>query len=403
MSDDRRLAHRRRLAVATYVATLVFWAVASLLERLNPPTGQALTESLSVAVGLFGFATVGAMIAVRRPEHRVGWLFLGIGLLAFSGSAAMRYAEYGLITRPGSVPFAHVAAWYQSWFWFALFAAIALAILHFPDGRPPSPRWRVVTWSMVGVLSVFVVVVAIAPEFVIGQNEWGLRADNPYGMGAGLLIERVEPALVTVMGPAFLAAFASIILRYRRARGRERDQLRWVTFGAVVFLAGLWLVDETALPPLIADVLSSMLFLAIPVTAGMAIVRHRLFDIDRVISRTVAYALLTAFLAGVYVAGVVGLGGLLSSLGIGGGDLVVAASTLAVAALFQPVRRQVQVVVDRRFNRQRYDSEQVVGAFVQRLRDEVEIEALTADVRDVLTAAVHPSFVALWIPPEQAR
>jgi hypothetical protein len=271
--DDRVLTRRRRLAVATYVCTLGFGVAAFALERLNPPVGQPLTESVGLALAFVAFATVGMVVGAQRPDHRMGWLFLCIGLLAFSGWAAIHYALYGLITAPGAVPLAHLAGWYQGWSWFALLAGIGLAILHFPDGRLPSPRWRPVTWIIAGGAVVLAANVALAREFVIGQTGWGLRAPNPYGVEAEVVSATVEGVVLAVVGPALVVACASVLVRYRRARGRERDQLRWVAYGTVVTVVGFAVLEHARLPPVIYETLGAVPFVAIPVTPGGAVGR----------------------------------------------------------------------------------------------------------------------------------
>jgi hypothetical protein len=362
---------------------------------------ESLGDTVALLLAFSAFMVVGVLIVAHRPGNAVGWIFSAIALLAITGALAEEWAAYAAVTRPGSLPGAVAAAWWASWTWYpTLSLVLAFTPLLFPTGRLLSPRWRLVAWPAAAVTSGVTGLAALQPTLDLGRT--GRLAANPIGVAA---VENPEHSgvggvLFTMLGLLVLAAFASMVDRFRRARGDERQQLKWITFAAA-------LLPLTFLDSLLPDPVSNFFFAVVvaclPVGAGVAILRYRLYDIDRLINRTLVYGLLTALLAGVY-AGLVLLGGELSR-GIGGRtpNWAVAASTLAVAALFQPARRRIQQAVDRRFNRRRYDAALTVEGFAARLRDHVDLDSLSAELLAAVEQTVQPTRTSLWLRPAAPR
>jgi hypothetical protein len=344
---------------------------------------QYYYEDAAVAVA---FAVLGAVVAAHRSANPIGWLFLAIGLSGALGVVSNEYVNYALVVDPGALPGGPIAAWLSAWTWWPAYGLVPLVLLVFPDGRLPSPRWRWAAWLAGG--GVAVMTLGIAASTLGDPVRFALSEEEPGGLPGLVLAVSVSAAIVS-----FLAALVSLALRWRRAWGNEREQLKWVAFAA-----GLALVANIVLQIVQLPGLGLVGVVLVPVGAAVAILRHRLYDINRIISRTLAYGLLTALLGLVYIAGVFALGRLLSP----GGEpsaFAVAASTLAVAALFQPARRRLQAAVDRRFNRARYDAVRTVEAFRARLRDEIDLDTLTAELLAVADQTMQPIQVSLWLRP----
>jgi hypothetical protein len=339
------------------------------------------------------FPVVGALIASRRPDNVIGWIFSGTGLVVAAILFAGTYGVYGVETNPGSLPASDLAIWFDSWAWIPVFSTIAtFLLLLFPDGRLPSQRWRPLAWLTGAGIVLAAVSFALHPEPV---TESGVV--NPVGL------EGAETALVVVGltgGAAVMVGMVggvfALFRRLRGSRGEERQQLKWFTYAAAVFallVLGSINVESNVLLG-IAQAIAIGPGLALAV--GIAVLRYRLYDIDVVINRTLVYGSLTALLAGTYF-GLV----LLFQLALGplteGNELAVAVSTLAVAALVRPVRRRIQELVDRRFYRRRYDAERTLTGFAMRLREEVDLGALRAELTGVVAEAMQPAHVSLWL------
>jgi hypothetical protein len=270
-------------------------------------------------------------------------------------------------------------------------------VLLFPTGRLLSPRWRPVAWALGLVLGLYL----IARLFTPGPVGSGLP-DNPLGIEpAQGLLQLIQTMAGVAVPFLVLAVLASVVLRFRRSQGEERQQLKWFTFvvaADVVLIPGLGALTEQFAPVLGELLVFPASISLIPIAIGVAVLKYRLYDIDRVINRTLVYGLLTVLLGAVYLAGVFGLGQLLNPVS-GESALAVAASTLAVAALFQPARRRVQAVVDRRFNRRRYDAARTVEGFSGRLRDEIDLDTLSVELLAVVEQTMQPAAVSLWLRP----
>jgi hypothetical protein len=371
-------------SLAGACVALVLGSLALLLAVSH--TGEVSQYYYEDAAVALAFALLGAVVAAHRPENPIGWLFLAIGLSGAVGVVSNEYVHYTLATAPGALPGGPVVAWLSLWTWWPAYGLVPLVLLVFPDGRLPSPRWRWAAW-LAGA-GVMLLTLGIAATTLGDPVRFALSEEEPGGLAGLVLAVSVGAAAVS-----FLAGLASLALRWRRAWGNEREQLKWVAFAA-----GLALVANIVLQILQLPGLGLAGVVLVPVGAAVAILRYRLYDIDRLISRTVAYGLLTALLGLVYVAGVFVFGRLLNP---GGEDstLAVAASTLAVAGLFQPARHRIQTVVDRRFNRRKYDAAKTVEDFSARLRNEIDLDTLSAELLAVVNQTMQPTGVSLWLRP----
>jgi hypothetical protein len=336
------------------------------------------------------YLVVGCLILARRPGNTIGWIFTTVGLLTMIAGLTEAYARYAN-AHPGSLPGSLVAIWIQNWIWSpTILLALVFPLLLFPTGRSLSPRWRPVTWLAVGLTAAYAVLGALSPTLQLLN---GRTVANPIGVttinvDAGPLGAVLNGLLLVV----FFASISSLIVRFRRSQGVERQQLKWFTYaGTLVLLAPLT-------NSLLGNI-SYVLVIALPVAVGIAILRYRLYDIDRLINRTLVYGLLTALLAGVYVGVVLVLGQLFGRVGTDPPSWAVASATLAAAALFQPARRRIQALVDRRFNRRKYDAAKTVEAFSVRLRDEIDLDALTAELLTVVDHTIQPTRSSLWLRP----
>src|SRR6266511_2038641 len=388
-----RVARPRRwaagLAWALWLASLLCLAAVPWLDELLRQASRAdlvqfVFPDVAIPVlAMVSSVTVGAVVAARRPAHPVGWLLLGIALSLTSTAATAQYFVYGLLVRPGALPAARSAVLYQPATTFTALTLIGFVLLLTPTGSLPSPRWRWPARVMAATPAVLVLVVTLAggpvdPRYQALGGPFDLR-----GLDGVLLAANRTTLTITVVG--LVAAAASLVGRFRHARGVERLQLRWVAPAAVlVGLGAVGVLFSLAVGGSAAAILFGggvgCCLVVPPVATGAAVLRYRLYDLDRIVSRTLAYGLLTVLLGGGYAAVVLGLGQLLGR----DSPLVVAGATLAVAALFGPARRRVQAAVDRRFNRRRYDAARTIAAFSARLRQQVDLDTLTAELLGVV-------------------
>ncbi len=358
-------------------AMAIMGVVVSAVTPGVPPDEVVFTAGqglLSVA-----FPAVGALIAARHPRNAVGWILIGVGLLQAISATGYAYAMLA------PAPSAYLLLWLSNWVWFPSLALIVtFLLLLFPDGRLPTRRWRpfALVAGLVVVSGTIGAAVHAFPLLVTGDPTAG---------------ESVMP-LVFMFGGLFaagLGSIASLVVRFRRSSGVSRQQLKWLALGGIGTFAGVLLTFAPA-DNVVFMLPVVVLMLALPVTIGMAILRYRLFDIDRLISRTLSYLLLTGLLAAVYTAGVVLLHPLVARV-TGESQLAIAISTIAVAALFRPARRRIQAAVDRRFNRARYDAQRVVDEFSAELRNQVDLDRLNDQLLAVVGATMAPARAALWL------
>jgi hypothetical protein len=383
----------RRLPWAIFAVSALL-SVAGLVLLAQVPAGTLERADNSVALsGVFAvillvFGLVGALVASRMPANPIGWLFLVLALIEGVYELAFGATHYTLHASPGALPSAEWTAWVASWTSPLSPPFLVAVLLLFPDGRPPTPRWRIVLWLCAPLLAFTVVGYAFAP----GPFEEFPSLTNPVG------IEGVGGASDPFVFAFMVAAAAALVVRFRRSHGVERQQVKWLAYAAAMMAAFL-VASSLAVKVAGADedsIAAGFVFAAciagVPIAVGIAILRHRLYDIDLVIRRTLVYAVLTATLGAAYLATV-----LLVGLAVGRSGFAVAVSTLAVAALFRPALQRIQAVVDRRFYRRRYDAAVTLAAFGSRLRDELDLEMLTADLRGVVHETVQPEHVSVWL------
>jgi hypothetical protein len=360
------------------------------------PFGGETNDASVVAnlVTLLTFSVVGAIIASRRPRNTIGWLFCSVGVTIGLNSFAGDYAEYWLVSGSGMKSLAETAAWFSSWAWILLtYVPTSFVLLLFPDGRLPSPRWRSVAWG--AALGITSVVVGYALK--AGPLEDFPQIANPYGVD-GPIVGMVGVAGSIVAAGSLVASAVSLIVRMRHAGSEQRQQIKWLAYGGTVVVGticvsgviNLWNVP-------VGIVVGNVALLGLPVFTGIAIVKHHLYDIDVVINRTLVYGALTAMLVGVYAGGIVVLQGLLRALTGHDSQLAIVASTLAVAALFNPLRHRIQAFIDRRFYRRKYDAAKMLSAFNARLRDETDLRTLSDDLVGVVKETMQPEHVTLWL------
>ena len=389
------------LALALWLASVGTLAATSVVVALSESEGDRLDlASISVLVFVLACATVGALVAARRPSLPIGWLLLLSGFgYAFAGFGT----SVAHLVRSQDSPWLYLQV-ISGWVWGVSISLIGVfLLLRFPSGRLLSRRWRIVEWATIAALVAFAIGITVRPGRVEDS-----RFDNPLGIpGAlGRTIGHLDQAFVVVFC-AVILALVSVAIRYRRSRGTEREQLKWIVYAAVVVAIGLavqipitQLVKDPKLATDLQNIESTLSIAFLPVAIGIAVLRYRLWDIERLINRTIVYVLLTVLLVGVYAGLVVGLGAV---TGRTGNPIVIAGSTLVVAALFGPARRRIQALIDRRFYRRRYDAERVLAGFSARLRDEIELDTLSSEIRSAVTGAMQPSAVTIWIRPGEAN
>jgi hypothetical protein len=385
-------------ALAMLSLPAIVWLDRLLIEAGLPELATVLNSgNLTSAVAAVSAATVGAVVASRRPHHRVGWLLVALGLSLAALGFTFSYTRYGLVARPGALPAAGYLAGFANGALFINLSLTGFVLLLTPTGSLPSPRWR--WWARVQVAALVVAFLTSAlapmplyPEYPEIGNPLGVAALEDGPLTAAFPVG----ALLILVG--LMAGAGSLLSRFRRAHGLERLQLRWLAVGAALAAVAL-LVALTALvvegDSVVLQAAVGMCVALLPLATGAAILRYRLYDLDRIISRTLAYGLLTVLLGLGYAGVVLGLGRLLPQ----GSSLAVAAATLAVAAVFQPARRRIQAAVDRRFNRRRYDAAQTIAAFSDRLRQQVDLDELTAELLVVAQQTMQPSQASLWLRP----
>jgi len=396
----------RRLLWLAPALSLALGAVTTALAASIPAEQLPREDRLDVldvlfALGFVAYAAVGALITATHPRNAVGWLFCAVGLALPVTGLLWTYATYSIQAGSGGLPADEAAAWAFAWSSDPLLIAVVLLLLLFPDGRFMSRAWRMVGLAAMGVTLVRVLAIALDP----GPLYLFDSVSNPVGIaGAGGLLGALAAGCAAATTVLFLLAGASVIARYRRAHATQRQQIKWLAFASVVVLLMIMAFSVLELATdanrgaaeVITSVLALLALAAIPVGAGVAMRRHRLYDVDLVINRTLVYGALTATLAGAYLGSVLLLQLVLEGVTRGSGPAV-AASTLAVAALFRPARARIQELVDRRFYRRRYDAQRTLESFSARLRDELSLDALRVELRAAVADTMQPAHVSLWL------
>jgi hypothetical protein len=400
----------RRVRLASPVTALVVGALTLVLLVAEWPFASLAHVSVNATVGgpqwwdFTPFGVVGFVVAWRKPRNPLGWCLLGLTVAGALSDDGSLYAIAGYRIRHGTLPLAWVAMLAQP-AWAILVVLIGLSVLIFPDGTLPSPRLRWVLWLYLAIglawmVSAYVITVNAILRHAIRVDSGGnlLALDN--GPNSPPWWNVLQDVLLVAVAVSTLVSLAGQVVSYRRSSGERRQQLKWLLGGFAVGLAGLVLAaalsHATGFWSVVGHVAIFALF-AVPVSMGMAILKYRLYDIDRVLSRTLAYAIVTGLLIGVYA----GLVLLAQQVLRFSSPVAVAASTLAAAALFNPVRRRVQHAVDRRFNRARYDADQTIAAFAARLQDAVDLDTVRADLAGVVQAALEPAHLTVWTAPRE--
>jgi hypothetical protein len=389
-----------RLAWALCVLTVVlvtFVVIFSVFYRDN-------LRDLAFLLAVVSNALVGAVLTSHRPRNPVGWFFVFSAASFAVSEATFRYAVYGLVIDPGSLPLARAMAWPATWLWVpGVVLVLVFLPLYFPDGRLLSLRWRPVMWLTIFVSGATVVIWAFLPGKV--GDAWDIT--NPLGLAAlRPAIGGLEVVMAVLFLGFILSSVVSLVVRFRRSQGQERQQMKWLTYAAatVVGMVLLTTLLEAANLDFLSDMtglVTDLLIAGIPVGVGIAVLRCRLYDIDRIINRTLVYGSLTVTLVALYFGGIVVLQRIFVFLTGQQSTLAVVASTLLIAALFTPLRRRIQGFIDRRFYRRKYDARKTLEAFSTKLKNETDMDALSDDLVGVVRETMQPAHVSLWLRPDQ--
>jgi hypothetical protein len=367
-----------------------------LLERSAGLPNEHSVDDVVLWVAFGTYAVVGAVLVSKRPTNLIGWIMAVVALMVAIFPVGGTYATYVMVTRGQPDALAVIGAWAGSWYWYVL---IALAVIYlpllFPDGRLPSRRWLpVAVVPGIGTLSIVVLGALVDTLFVEGAG----KIDNPIGI-EGLAFAEDLPVFGLLNGlliVGLVGAAASVVVRFRRSRGAERQQMKWFVYTAALILLAP-VVDR--LPDVVNGVWLSLVLIATSTAIGIAVLRYRLYDIDIVINRTLVYGSLTVTLVVLYFGGIVVLQRIFVVLTGERSTLAVVASTLLIAALFTPLRRRIQSFIDRRFYRRKYDARKTLEAFSTTLRDETNLDALNDYLVGVIRETVQPSHASLWLRP----
>jgi hypothetical protein len=400
-------------------------ALATTVLSLLPRPAREAASAWSTAgeamifVTFLAFPTVGALTASRRPHNPIAWICLAVGLFWMLIIVGGEYGAYGLAV-PGSVPFpVTIFALTYAWLWVPAVGLLGTYMfLLFPDGRLPSRSWRPLAWLAGAVIVSESVVAFLTPGPLDGVE----GARNPFGLEGYPWLDVLGWTALPLLPICMLASAASLVLRFRRSGGEIRQQIKWIAFAAS-FMGSLYLLmmgasvisvllaapgtrsdpgTQTLWGALLEDVMI-LSFTAIPVAIGFAILRYRLYDIDVVINRTLVYGSLTATLALLYAGSVVLLQYASRTLTGGESQLAIVTSTLVIAALFNPLRRRIQKLIDRRFYRRKYDAQKTSSAFSKTLREETDLEALNAELLTVIRETIQPEHVSLWLQKTERK
>jgi hypothetical protein len=389
---NRRLAAENLVALGALAGGVVLFALNRQTRSDSIFSGWDLFKEIAPDTAFFA---VGVVLRTRRPGNRVGSLCFAIGMFGFFSLLLTQYAGYGLVTHAGSLRGARAIEVVLQGSWAPELVFLVVLVCIFPHGRLLPGRWRIVPWASAfafGTLSVFGMTQTPSAPFEHVHNPLQVSASSPVMV---VVFVALPVAIASVVG-----AVATVVVRYRRAGLDEREQLKWLILAASFLPLGLLVhsIADAVAPG--ADSTIELIFsfgaCAVPVAIGIAVLKYRLYDIDRIVSRTVTYGLLSTLLAGSYLGIVLALQSAFASL-TRGNELAVACSTLAVAALFRPLRRRVQSAVDRRFYRSKVDGEETLERFGERLRNEADLDSLLAELRSVVGEALAPAHVSLWL------
>jgi len=353
-------------------------------------------ENVVLLVGFSAFAVVGSLLVAKRPTNVIGWIMAAIALILSIALASDSYTAYVVVTRGRPDALAVMGAWIGSWYWYLLLALVLIFMpLLFPDGRLPSRRWLPVL-VLAGVGTVMIVVLGALADTLSVNEAPGYEIDNPIGVEGLRYVEDlpVFGVLTGLLIFSIVGAGASVVVRFRRSRGVERQQMKWFVYAVALMLL---VPTEGFLPGTFGSVALGAVLIGLPTAIGIAVLRHRLYEIDLIINRTLVYGTLTATLVALYLGGIILLQRVFVTLTGEKSTLAVVASTLVIAALFNPLRRRIQSFIDRRFYRRKYDARKTLEAFSARLRDETDLETLNAHLVGVVAETMQPAHVSLWL------
>jgi hypothetical protein len=387
---------------------VIYWLViapllalsALLLARMDLDFDRVVFEA-----ALVGLGAVGSLIVLRRPENGIGWLFCATGLLNLITGLANDAAQYATVTQPGALG---AAAPWVAWVGLTIgdsawAVMVTFTFLLFPTGRLPSPRWRLFAWAVAALIIYHTLVSAFTPG---PFDDWP-SLSNPLGRPLPGWLVTLDHALDTIVLLPVILSLGSLVGRYRAVRGEQRQQIKWLAYvaGLLVLTLAVSVVVEAAAPTSalknLLDGLITIGFLAFPLAVGLSILRYRLLDIDVLIRRTLIYGALTAALALAYALSTIVLQQVVGLVSDQESPLVIVASTLAIAALFTPLRRRIQTAMDRRFYRPRIDAAQTLAAFGLAARDEVDLDRLQDNLKRSAANAFQPAHVSVWLPRER--
>jgi hypothetical protein len=385
------------LFVASACAGYLLELRAGLWDNENEP------ENLALLAGFGAFAMVGSVLAIKRPANPIGWIMAAIALLSGVAHAGDSYAAYVIVTHGRPDALAVVCAWVGGWYWFFTLAlALVYLPLFFPDGRLPSRRWLPLA-VVSGVATLATVVLAALADAMPVNEAPGYQIDNPMGIeGLGFVedLPIVSNLLTGVLSIGVVGAAASVVIRFRRSRGVERQQMKWFVYTAALLIVAV--VSGPLVPDVVDNAVFGAVFIALPTSIGIAVLKYRLYDIDLIVNRSLVYGSLTVMLVAFYFGGIVVLQRVFVALTGQQSTLAVVASTLAIAALFNPLRHRVQAFVDRRFYRKKYDAAKTLAIFNSRLREETDLDSLIDDVLGVVRETMQPAHASLWLRPHKA-
>jgi hypothetical protein len=409
--------------ISRRTAPWLAWAVCALSLALTALTFLLIVLILSLNASIYfywlepttiaiGYSVIGAIIASRLPNHPIGWICCAIGFTGAVEHFSGEYAVYALLARPEALVGGKAMLWIQNWFWILIFGLIVFLLLLFPNGRLPSNRWRPLAWLSAGVTLMGAALAAISPDVgldVLGSSDNRhiyISLPNPLGIEGLPNLFRPVQTLVLALGPV---AAASVVVGRRKARGVERQQIKWLLYAGAIFFVGIFL-KNTIFSLLggvpwgmwVGNLLVAVGGLGGPIAIGIAILRYRLYEIDTLINRTLVYGSLTAMLVALYFVGIVVLQRAFVLLTGQQSTLAVVASTLLIAALFNPLRRRTQSFIDRRFYRRKYDAKKTLETFSAKLRDETDLEALNSELVGVVRETMQPAHVSVWLRAETA-
>lgn len=388
----------------------VFIAIASPLLPANGGPSLSLSNIFDTLV-LLAFATVGSLIASRRPENPIGWLFCISTLLWALGDFLLEFTTYTLITVPGSLPAGALLGVFGIWIrGLGFFLMLTFLLLLFPDGHLPTPRLRFLAWLIAGLLAADSIATLLSPYPYANFDAHLATVRNPMGiLVANDLFDGFASFISLLLFPTILACIVAVFLRFRRTRGVERQQLKWFTYGmtlSILMIVVIVILIFTTVNGNDAGWLFYLAVVCIPISAAIAMLRYRLYDIDILINRTLVYGSLTAILAALYFGLVLGLQFLFDRIigpAAANSPLILVGSTLAIAALFHPLRRRIQNIIDHRFYRRKYDARRIVANFSATLREEVELAQLSEQLLAVVQETMQPAHVSMWLRKDAQR